>query len=248
MTKKPITFISFCVDIDRGSLSEENNIKRDFSLYRVGMNENIDTIMPLVMYTSDDQLILPEHRNENNFRHHIFTKETIESEFPNFDLYKKTYPNTHKDEIATSLFYYVPLVVLKLKKIIDVINENPFGSEYFFWMDCFFTRGIVENDFLYNEESYNKMVQNVTNKIDDKFVLLNFGPRPFGFFWGGSKKALLNVYENYFDIFFEFLPKTILTEELLFKEINQRNPDLMNVIQVDRGDQYKIACQNYLTK
>jgi hypothetical protein len=248
MKTKPVTFVSFCVDIDRGLLPVSNTIHRSFELYKSGMYENVGTNVPLVLYSSVDDLRVPSHRNDSNFRHYFLDKESIEKEFPNFELYKESYPTTHRDEIASSLFYYTPLVVLKMKKMMEVIEDNPFESDMFFWMDCFFLRGILEPEFLYQEEEYLKMYDNVKNKLDDKFVLLNFGPRPFGFFWGGNKKALQNVYEKYFSIFFESLPTKLLTEELIFKIISEKYPDLMHVIQVESPSNYKLTCQDFLIK
>jgi hypothetical protein len=135
-----------------------------------------------------------------------------------------------------------------MKKMMEVIEDNPFDSDMFFWMDCFFLRGILEPEFLYQEEMYLKMYDNVKNKLGDKFVLLNFGSRPFGFFWGGNKESLKKVYEHYFEIFFEYLPTKLLTEELIFKIINERYPDLMHVIQLERPSNYKIICQDFLIK
>ena len=90
-----------------------------------------------------------------------------------------------------------------MKKIIDVIEENPFNSDYFFWMDCHFTRGILNMSFLEQEEDYLKMYNNVKNKNGDKFLLFNNAARPYGFFWGGSKTAIKNVYEKYFKLYFQ---------------------------------------------
>jgi hypothetical protein len=92
------------------------------------------------------------------------------------------------------------------------------------------------------------MYDKVKNKLGYKFVLLNFGPRPFGFFWGGNKESLKKVYEHYFEIFFEHLPTKLLTEELIFKIISERYPDLMHVIQVEHPSTYKITCQDFLIK
>lgn len=248
MNPSPVTFVSFCVDIDRGLLPFENGVHRDFVLYKSGMMDNLNTSVPLVLYTSVTELPNLNHRNENNTVVEFFDKSSIEKEFPNFESYKKYYPITRRDEIESSLFYYAPLVVLKMKKIIDVMNSNPFNSEYFFWMDCFFTRGILETDFLHHQQSYLDMYENVKNKLGDKFALLNWGPRPFGFFWGGNKAALEKVYEKYFEIFFEFLPTQLMAEELIFKTILQRYPELMHVVQVEHPSKYKITCQDFLIK
>ncbi len=51
MNLKPVTFVSFCVDIDRGLLPESNTIHRPFELYKVGMYENVGTNVPLVLYS-----------------------------------------------------------------------------------------------------------------------------------------------------------------------------------------------------
>jgi hypothetical protein len=148
MTNTPVTFVNFCVDIGRDKIDPNNTIHRSFELYKAGMYENIATKVPLVTYTSIESPTIPEHRNESNFRLRHFGLTEIENEFPNFELYRQTYPTTKRDEIESQLFYYNPLVVLKMKKIIDVIEENPFNSDYFFWMDCHFTRGILNMSFL----------------------------------------------------------------------------------------------------
>ena len=98
------------------------------------------------------------------------------------------------------------------------------------------------------DECSDEAYENVKGKLGNKFVLLNFGPRPFGFFWGGNKESLRKVYEHYFEIFFESLPTKLLTEELIFKEINERYPELMHVIQVEHPSRYKLTCQDFLIK
>jgi hypothetical protein len=247
ITSTPVTFVNFCVDIGRDKIDPNNTIHRSFELYKGGMYENMATKAPLVTYTSIDSPIIPVHRNSSNFRLHRFGIEEIENEFPNFELYKQSYPNTQRDEIESALFYYNPLVVLKMKKMMDVINENPFNSDYFFWIDCHFTRGILDMAFLEQEEAYLKMYENVKNKIEDKFLLFNYANRPYGFFWGGSKTAIKNVYENYFDIYFESLSEKMLTEELLFKRIYEDRPEIFNFMDITHhsGD-YKTAVSNYL--
>jgi hypothetical protein len=247
MNKKPITFVNFCVDIGRDKIDPTNSIHRNFDLYRIGMEENINTNVPLIVYTSVNDINIPKHRNDDNLLIRNFTTQDIENEFPNFEQFKNTYPVTRKDEIATLLYYYVPLVVLKMKKIVDTINENPFQSDMFFWMDCHFTRGILNMSFLEQEESYVNMYNNVKNKNGDKFLLFNNAARPYGFFWGGSKTAIKNVYENYFKLYFESLPTKMLTEELLFKQINETNPEFFNFIDITNcSSNYKIAVSDYL--
>ena len=249
MNQKPITFVNFCVDIGRENIDPSNSIHRSFHLYKTGMEENINTNVPLVVYTSVDDVIIPNHRNENNLLIKNFTTESIDSEFPNFEKFKSTYPITRKDEIASLLFYYVPLVVLKMKKIVDIIHENPFDSEMFFLMDCHFTRGILDQSFLTDEETYLKMFENLKTKIGDKFLLFNHSNRPYGFFWGGTKESILKVYEAYFKIFFDNMENFLYTEEVIFKEIYSRNPELFHFVDItDASGLYKIAVSKYITE
>jgi len=249
ITEKPMTFVSFCVDIGRGQLPQTSTIKRDFNLYKSGLMDNLRTQLPMVIYSSIKDIELPKHRNDDNLQYNYFDVDTLEKEFPDFSKYSEYYPKTHKDELSTLMFYYAPLVVLKLKKIVDVIEENPFNSDMFFWADCYFTRGILSTDFLYDNNSYQNMCKNVYEKIGDKFLLFNHTTRPFGFFWGGTKKAIMNVYEKYFDIFFETLPTTILHEELIFKKIYELNPELFHYMDItDYGQNYKIAVSEFITK
>jgi hypothetical protein len=244
-----ITFLNFCVDIGRGDIDSTYPIHRSFELYERGMYDNINTHIPLICYNSIKNLKLPSHRNDNNFKSHYFGIEEIEKEFPNFNTYKEMYDKTSKDDIEQKLFYYNPLVVLKMKKMMDVIETNIFNSDYFFWIDCHFTSGILDQSFLNNESDYLKMHENVKNKNGDKFLLFKHESRPYGFFWGGSKLAIQNVYKTYFDIYFDSLPHKLLTEELIFKQILENNPDVFNCIDISsyRG-QYKIAVSEYLTK
>jgi hypothetical protein len=247
ITNTPVTFVNFCVDIGRDKIDPVNTIHRSFELYKAGMYENMATNAPLVTYTSIESPVVPPHRNDSNFRLHHFGINEIENEFPNFELYKQSYPTTKRDEIESALFYYNPLVVLKMKKMMDVIEENPFNSDYFFWIDCHFTRGILDMSFLEKEESYLRMYNNVKNKIEDKFLLFNHSTRPYGFFWGGSKTAIKNVYENYFNLYFESLPNKMLTEELLFKQIYETNPEFFNFMDItNRSGDYKLAVSDYL--
>ena len=42
MNQKPVTFVSFCVDIDRGDIDPSNLIYRSFELYKQGFYENLN--------------------------------------------------------------------------------------------------------------------------------------------------------------------------------------------------------------
>ena len=244
-----ITFVTFCVDIGRGELPLNNSIHRNFELYKSGMYENINTKAPMILFSSIQDLLVPHHRNETNFRHFPLTKIIIENDFPNFELYREYYPTTKKDEIENSLYYYTPLVVLKMKKMIEISKLNPFDSEIFLWIDCFFTRGMLNLDFMNDENAYQMMCENVKQKLNNnKFILLTWGPRPFGFFWGGNIQALQNIYEHYFKIFFEFLPTKLMTEELIFKVISERYPELIYLIEVENANDYKLTCKNFMIK
>jgi hypothetical protein len=244
---KKITFVSFCVDIDRGSETVPEDIRRDINLYTQGMNENISSVLPLVVYTSETNINIGKHRNKENFRIYDFNKDSIINDFPNFDLYKNTYDTISKDKIESSLYLYNPLVVLKIKKIIDVIEENPFNSDYFFWIDSYFQRGINDIGFFNNEQIHNECCDNIKNIINDKFLIFNSHDRPFGFFWGGSKIAIQNVYLNYFSTYFESFPNKLLTEELIFKKLIEKSPDIFDIQNIIHyGGRYKQAVVDYL--
>lgn len=247
MKNKKITFVNFCVDIGRGDLPPNNTVFRSFDSYSVGMYENLDSYVPIVIYTSENSVKLPNHRNDTNTVINHYTVENIKNDLPNYPLYEYFYEKSKKDEIASFLYYYVPLVVLKIKKMIEVIEQNPFNSEMFFWMDSHFARGIEDQKFLYDEEYYLKVFENLNDKVKDKFLLFSNSNRPFGFFWGGTKTAIYEVYKNYFDIFFNNLEDRLLTEELIFKIIYENNPELFKFLDIThQGAKYKIAVSEYL--
>lgn len=237
------TFVSFCVDIDCDKISRDLNIYRDFELYVRGMYENMDTALPLVIYTSFDKI----KPTRENVIINYYDKYSLINEFPRFDEYLTAYhSDAKKDFIIENLLLYAPLVVMKLKKIVDVISENPYNSEYFFWIDSYFSRGI-ESKVLTDDSYYHQYIENITNIVGDKFLLLYGFDRPFGFFWGGNKIAIQNVYYRYFEIFFEHLNQEILTEEMIFNIMIKKYPELFNVVDISSyGSMYKIGLAEYL--
>lgn len=244
---KDITFVSFCVDIGRGSESVDIRVRRDVALYRQGMDDNINSVLPMVIYTSEEVGPIPAHRNESNLLIRKFTTENLEQEFPNFELFRNAYEYTFKDFIESNIFYYNPLVVMKMKKIVDIINENPFGSEYFFWVDSYFNRGMENTSgFLYDEEIHKQKCKNIMEKTKDKMVLFSAYDRPYGFFWGGHRDAIKKVHDLYFDVYFDSLDKKLLTEELVFKQIYSTNPELFDFVEITHYQQrYKTAVSEY---
>ena len=237
-----ITFISFCVDIDRGKLNKNLNIYRDFEVYTRGMFENIETILPLVIFTSVEDV----RSNRDNLIITYFTKQTLIKEFPNYARYSECFNGSKKDDIIENLPLYAPLVVMKFKKMVDVINDNKFNSEYFFWVDSYFGRGI-DTKVLTDKNVFDNKTKNIGDIVGDKFLILMYKGRPFGFFWGGHKDAVLKVYESYFNVFFEHLNNEILTEELIFKIMIERYPDLLNVVDLSSYESmYKLGLIEYL--
>jgi hypothetical protein len=119
----------------------------------------------------------------------------------------------------------------------------------FFWMDCHFTRGILDQSFLTDEQSYLNMYENLKDKIGDKFLLFNHTNRPYGFFWGGTKEAILKVYEEYFKVFFDNMNSFLYTEEVIFRDIYLRKPELFNFVDItEASGLYKVAVSDYITK
>lgn len=257
------TFVNFCVDIGRGNLEEQSGIYRPFELYKSGLLDNINNQIPLIIYSSVKNINIPQHRTDNNFRYYNFNTDNIQQEFPNFNQYLEKYndDNVIRDEICSSLIYYSPLVTLKFKKIMDNIKNNPFKTEYFYWIDCFFERGAGDNIFN-NIEMTNQWIDKLNNKSENKFLVfvsetpypdfklkldmeITQDRYPFGFFWGGHKDILEKVYKEYFNIYFKYLDKLILTEELIFFILMNQYPDLFKVVHLSNLN-YKRDLMDYI--
>jgi len=213
------------------------------------MNEEIlKTDLPLVLFHSHDIENLPENRNPENLIKHTYVQEDISRDFAFFNEYKEAWEKKMPvDDASSKLLFYGPLVLLKFNKVIEVIKANPFNSEYFFWIDASFCRGV--NDLSIFKQTKDKSISfcdRIVSKVSNKIIIPTpeFGSRPFGYFWGGRKKSLTEILERYQNTTLKLLKNQLPTEELVFREIIEESSELFELPKL-KGETYKSDLVKY---
>jgi hypothetical protein len=260
----PITYISCCVDIGRGNIIEP--FKRHFSSYETGYRINLDTHLPLVSYNSVPDFFIPSHRDNNNFINKHLDKKILMDILIENKLFNSVYDreDTYKNGIVGLIKEYSPLVLMKMFMMQEVIENNPFNSEYFVWIDCQFNSGI-ELD-LKVEKNCNLFTNQLTRLIKDKFLIFKYesssiescwkmnvskflshnnrtqlNTNMYGCFWGASKNILLKLFTSYWDIYKKLLEDNVIpTEELILNILSMEHKDYFN--------SFNIGCGNYKEK
>lgn len=243
MTHK-ITYVSCCTDIDRGFIKEENfSFRRHFDAYKAGYRQNLDTQFPLVCYNSTPDMYIPANRNESNFVNKLWTKEILMEKLVDKDLFIEKYndPKVFRNGIINLLKHYGPLVCMKYYLMKEVIEANPFNSDYFAWIDCQYTAGMMDNfrDVSVCEKFSSKLVERLSTKkflvyrhpasglgTNWKFDIRNFTNKNvshlyhsciFGYFWGAHKDTINELNDEYWSTYRKFLNNDIIpSEELIF--------------------------------
>ena len=114
--------------------------------------------------------------SKNTFIHYK-SLDTIKSEFGLFEQVQKIRTNPEwyglngwlGESTQAQLEYYNPIVMSKMRFLADAAFNNPFKSEYLFWIDAGLANS-VSPDFMKNL----KYIKNYMESIYNKFLMLSF--------------------------------------------------------------------------
>jgi len=271
-----VTYITCCTDLDREKINHPS-FGRQFASYETGFRKNLETHLPLIGYSSLPNMLIPSHRSSTNLRHYFWDKKIILNSLPEKDLYIEKYkdPKVYRDGIINYLDGYAALVLMKFKLIEDAIKDNPFNSEYFAWIDCQFTAGI-DYDFN-NEDNCIQFSESLSNRLSNnkflsffhsasnlghawKFDPLNFVGSSkiepfafhkciFGFFWGGHRDILCELFSPYWELYKKFLDHNVIpTEELILNIMHVSHKDKFDINFIDSMSSYKQSVFNNVFK
>jgi hypothetical protein len=258
-----VTIVTGLWDLGRGDL--QSWAKRDFSFYKDKFFELLQADIPMCIWIPKEleQEVLQQRGNKPT---RIYFKELkdFETWFPFFDKLQtiRNNPNWYnqaawlKDSPQAALKYYNPIMMCKMFMVNDSTIYNPFGSDYFYWIDGGITNTVGKDYFLKD---------NVFDKLSDysksikKFVTINYpyicNSEVHGFerkalakycntgfvnyvsrggFWGG-KKELINKIN---DLYYSALNNTINdgymgADECLFTILTHSYPDVIHKFDID---------------
>jgi FkbM family methyltransferase len=250
------TIVTGIWDLGRSDLSD--GWSRSFPHYVSKFEEllqNLPDIPVIVFIDPEHENIVWKYRSKSNTAVYHQTKEQFNSAFfPFFDDVQKirTNPKWYNqtgwlpDSTQAKMEWYNPMIMSKMFMLHNAKCFNPFGTEYFFWLDGGITNTVHPGYF-----SHDKVIEKIT-KIVDKFLFVCFpyetNSEIHGFdiqkmreyshssvvnrvarggFFGGHIDYLSKINDQYYHLLQDTLKAGYMgTEESLFTILTYLDPDL----------------------
>lgn len=257
-----VTIVTGLWDLKRGDI--EGWGKRDFQTYK-------DKFFELLKSPVQMAIFIPESLREEvakirqKFPTKIYTKELVE--FQRYNPFFKQINKIRKDKkwvsqagwLAESpqaqLEYYNPMMMSKMMMVNEIATNNPFDSEYFYWIDGGLSATVHQGYF--NHDDVFNVLPSYSNEIG-KFVFLQY---PYegnneihgferekiaeycqvdfvdkisrGGFWGGKKEHVHQVHGLYYYYLAATLSEGYMgADESLNTILSYRHPELIHNFQL----------------
>ena len=252
-----ISFVTGCWDIGRDKLDNTNSNydwKRSFETYTNRLEQLLNTGLPIIVF-GDSKLkeIVDKYPNTHfiHFSQDKFYKTPYYERINNIRTSKEWYDQPTAQWLKSSpqatLSLYLPIVINKIFCITEAIQQNPFQSNRFFWIDA----GITKT---HEPKIIKEMVPKLLNY--DKFIFLSHLYRdnteihgflregvhkhcnvPFverimkGFFFGGKVDKFDEILDLYHNIIDKTLNEKYLgCEETYFTIMTYQKPELFDKV------------------
>jgi hypothetical protein len=260
---KNVTIVTGLWDLGRGNL--EGWGKRDFQQYKDRFFELLqsDTQMCIWIPKELEEEVL-QIRGNKPTQLYFKELEDFKTWFPFFDKLQeiRTDPNWVNfagwlsESPQGALEYYNPMMMCKMFMVNDSAINNPFNSEYFYWIDGGLTNTVSQGYFNHNNVLNN--LENYTDSIN-KFTFIQYpyegNEEIHGFerkkmaeycgvsfvdkisrggFWGGTKEQIHQINSIYYDLLDDTINKGYMgADECLFTILTYRYPELIHPFLVE---------------
>jgi hypothetical protein len=163
-----ITIVTALYDIDRENMGDG----RKFEQYLSWFKDTLKIQRPMVVFV-DESLVsfVKEHRGKLSTKIIIQSLEETPYYFLKEDINKILQSENFKSKIGSpervecNLALYNSIIYSKFKWIKKSIEENPFNSEYFMWMDAGLSRFFYGIDLMYPSENALESLLNCKDKV-----------------------------------------------------------------------------------
>ncbi len=250
--KSEITLVSGLWDIRREELI---GFHRKFSHYLECFDKLLKLDFKFYLYVPADLIEFVTERSDlkSTFIHYK-SLETIKSEFSLFDKVQeiRTNPNWYTlngwltESTQAQLEYYNPIVMSKMRFLSDATFNNPFKSEYLFWIDGGIANS-VSPEFLKNLKNIKTYMQSIQNKFlmlsfdyESEYEVHGFEVKNFsrhcgiekskyvcrGGFFGGTPSNCIELNKEYDTILSETIEEGLMgTEENILTILSHKFPN-----------------------
>jgi len=248
-----LTIVTGIWDLSRDKAGD--GFKRPFSFYTDNLIKLLKTDVPMIVYIESKYIsLVEEHRKGMEDITDIRIREL--SDFKNLecfdsiqDIRKSASWLGQADWLSNStqatLEYYNPMVMSKMFMLNDAVIWNPFGTEYFAWIDGGITNTVHEGYF-----THDKIFDKITNHLQ-KFFFVSFpytgnteihgfcreGMNEFcevghvdyvcrGGFFGGHIDNIREANAHYYSVLNQSIHEGYMgTEESVFTIMSHQQPD-----------------------
>jgi hypothetical protein len=262
--KSNITIVTGLWDMGRGDLPGWAN--RDFQHYKDRFFEMLETDAQMCIFIPQDlEEDVRRIRGEKPTRIFIKNLEDFETWNPFFNKIQEIRNNPQwrnftgwlVDSPQAALKYYNPMMFTKMFMLNDSAIMDPFGSDYFFWIDGGLTNTVGKNYFV--DEKVLDNLDNYVIKHENKFVQISYpytsNDEIHGFerramarhcgvdfvnyvcrggFFGGHKDRIHEVNMLYYNIMESTLNENLMgADECLFTILAHKYPIVSHRFEID---------------
>ena len=187
-----ITIVTGIWNLNRKAAGE--GFKRPFSFYIDNFKKLLEVDVPMIVYIEKQyEHIVWEIRDKENTDVHIKEVEDFKRNIDIFDNIQKIRTNPSwfsqqgwlKESAQATMENYNPMVMSKMFMLNDASIWNPFGTEYFAWIDGGITNTVHEGYF-----THDKVLDNV-HKYMDKFFFISFPYEDDGEVHGFAREGMI---------------------------------------------------------
>lgn len=258
-----VTIVTGLWNIKRGDL--DSGFSRSYEDYKKQFAELLKAPINMIIYVAkEDENFVWDHRNKHNTFVKTIELEEFNTWFEFFDKVNEIRLNPSwlsqagwlADSPQAKLEYYNPLVMSKMFMLNDATIHNPFGSEYFYWIDAGIANTVHSGYF-----HYDRVFDNLSKYADtiNKFLFISYpyegGAEIHGFdrtaiarycgtnyvnyvcrggFFGGKKNLVNEVNSLYYNLLSKTLKEGLMgTEESIFTIIAHKNEDIIHRFEID---------------
>jgi protein YibB len=244
--EKKTTIVTALYDLKRESWDGFN---RDFTQYKNWMKDMLSFDAPMIVYVDETDREFVESYRKNKETKVIVTpfkelqtykefgyviKKVMGSEEFLKDQTAPTHPQIKHPE-------YNILMHEKIQFVKRSIQDNPFGTDHFMWLDAGVFHMSQRADLLNKKFPLKNITNNKVNficieepKLEDIQDLEKFykghNVKIIGTSWGGHKDAILEFEKTYTDLLKESVSNNLMDQDQSFLTVSYlRNPEICNV-------------------
>lgn len=257
-TTQTATLVTCLYDVGRGEMKKEDSNFRPFTDYLTWFPTLLKLNSPMVIFIPSFLYSFVESNRDPTFPTKIIIMELEELPMANYRgqiegiMSRLSEKGNHLRNIEFINPDYSVVILSKMFLLNRVAQEDPFGTEYFFWVDAGYIRAgpFFEMSDEWPDPSKvrlfgDKFVVQKTcltfDKVEFRGYFLRLENSMMAAFFGGIKSILTKVFRDYLDVLERLFNEDIINnEQQIFSYLIKQNPNdyfLYPYVKVPEGEE-----------